>query len=365
MPSTRWRSASIAGRLAGLIGLRIELPMKLLDQYNRPLRDLRISVTDRCNFRCPYCMPAEIFGERYQFLPKPQLLTFEEITRLTRIIVRLGAVKVRLTGGEPLLRQDIEELVAMLNAVEGVEDLAMTTNAYLLPAKIDAIKAAGLKRLTISLDSLDDDVFRVMNGGRSGVEKVLAGLEAAEAAGFSPLKINAVVQRGVNDHTLVDLARFFRDRGHILRFIEYMDVGNKNGWRMEQVLPSADVVEIINAAMPLAPVPGNYFGEVAQRYRYADGSGEIGLISSVTQPFCGSCTRMRLSPEGRIFTCLFAVEGLSLRDPLRSGATDDELEAIIRATWGERDDRYSEIRSSLTQELRERRKKVEMYHIGG
>ena len=339
--------------------------MKLLDQYKRPLRDLRISVTDRCNFRCPYCMPAEIFGERYQFLPKPQLLTFEEITRLTRIIVGLGAVKVRLTGGEPLLRRDIEELVAMLEALEGVEDLAMTTNAYLLPGKVSALKAAGLKRLTISFDTLDDDVFRIMNGGRSGVQKVLAGLEAAEAAGYSPLKINAVVQRGVNDHTLVDLARFFKERGHILRFIEYMDVGNKNGWQMEQVLPSADVVEIINKEMPLEPVPGNYFGEVARRYRYVDGGGEIGLISSVTQPFCGSCTRMRLSPEGRIFTCLFAVEGVSLRDPLRSGATDDELEAIIRATWGERNDRYSEIRSSLTQELRERRKKVEMYHIGG
>ncbi len=339
--------------------------MNLVDKYKRPLRDLRISVTDRCNFRCPYCMPAEVFNERYQFLPKPHLLTFEEITRLTRIIVRLGAVKIRLTGGEPLLRQDIHKLVAMLDPLDGVDDLAMTTNAFLLPQNIDALKAAGLKRLTISLDTLDDEIFRLMNGGRSGVDKVLAGIYAAEEAGFTPLKINAVVQRGVNDHTLVNLARFFKERGHILRFIEYMDVGNMNGWKMDEVVSAAEIVETINAELPLEPIAGNYFGEVARRYRYADGEGEIGLISSVTQPFCGSCTRMRLSPEGRIFTCLFAIEGTSLRDPLRAGASDDELEAIIRAIWGERIDRYSEIRSSLTQEVRDRRKKVEMYHIGG
>ena len=339
--------------------------MNLVDKYKRPLRDLRISVTDRCNFRCPYCMPAEVFNERYQFLPKPHLLTFEEITRLTRIIVRLGAVKIRLTGGEPLLRQDIHKLVAMLNPLDGVDDLAMTTNAFLLPQNIYALKAAGLKRLTISLDTLDDEIFRLMNGGRSGVDKVLAGIYAAEEAGFTPLKINAVVQRGVNDYTLVNLARFFKERGHILRFIEYMDVGNMNGWKMDEVVSAAEIVETINAELPLEPIAGNYFGEVARRYRYADGEGEIGLISSVTQPFCGSCTRMRLSPEGRIFTCLFAIEGTSLRDPLRAGASDDELEAIIRAIWGERIDRYSEIRSSLTQEVRDRRKKVEMYHIGG
>lgn len=339
--------------------------MSLRDKYERPLRDLRISVTDRCNFRCPYCMPAEIFNERYRFLPKPHLLTFEEIARLTAIIARLGAVKIRLTGGEPLLRQDIEKLVALLDALEGVDDLAMTTNAFLLPQKIDALKAAGLKRLTISLDTLDDEIFRQMNGERSGVDKVLAGIYAAEEAGFSPLKINAVAQRGVNDHTLVDLARFFKRRGHILRFIEYMDVGNMNGWKLDEVLPASAIVEMIHAEMPLEPVAGNYFGEVARRFRYADGEGEIGLISSVTQPFCGACTRMRLSPEGRIFTCLFAIEGASLRDPLRAGASDDELEAIIRAVWGERVDRYSEIRSSLTQDARDRRKKVEMYHIGG
>lgn len=339
--------------------------MMLRDTFDRPLRDLRISVTDRCNFRCPYCMPADIFGERYRFLPKPELLTFEEITRLTRIIVRLGAVKLRLTGGEPLLRQDIERLLAMLDALDGVEDLAMTTNAYLLPQKIAVLKAAGLKRLTISLDTLDDAIFRQMNGGRSGVDKVLAGIDAAEAAGFSPLKINAVVQRGVNDHTLVDLARFFKERGHILRFIEYMDVGNKNGWQMEEVVPAREIVERLHAAMPLEAVASNYYGEVARRYRYVDGGGEIGLICSVTQPFCGSCTRMRLSPEGMIFTCLFATEGISLRDPMRAGATDAELEKIIRQIWGARIDRYSEIRSSLTDEMRDQREKVEMYHIGG
>ena len=339
--------------------------MTLQDEFNRPLRDLRISVTDRCNFRCPYCMPAEVFGERYQFLPKPQLLTFEEITRLTRIIVRLGAVKIRLTGGEPLLRQDIEQLVQMLDNLDGVEDLAMTTNAFLLPKKIDVLKAAGLKRLTISLDTLDDEIFRHMNGGRSGVDKVLEGISAAEAAGFQPLKINCVVQRGVNDHTLVDLARFFKERGHILRFIEYMDVGNKNGWKMDEVVSAREIVERIHVALPLEPVASNYFGEVARRYRYADGEGELGLISSVTQPFCGSCTRMRLSPEGQIFTCLFATHGISLRDPMREGASDDELEGIIRQIWGDRIDRYSEIRSSLTEEMRDQRKKVEMYHIGG
>ncbi len=339
--------------------------MTLNDRYQRPLRDLRISVTDRCNFRCPYCMPAEIFGERYQFLPRPQLLSFEEIARLTRVIVGLGALKVRLTGGEPLLRQDIETLVAMLDGIDGVDDLAMTTNAYLLPQKLDALKAAGLKRLTISLDTLDDAIFRRMNGGRSGVDRVLAGIDAAEAAGYAPLKINTVVQRGVNDHTLVDLARFFRERGHILRFIEYMDVGNKNGWRMDEVLPSSEVVARIHAEMPLEPVAGNYHGEVARRYRYVDGSGEIGLISSVTQPFCGSCTRMRLSPEGKLFTCLFATEGRDLRGPLRAGASDAEIAGIIRQTWGARIDRYSEIRSSLTDDMRDSRKKVEMYHIGG
>ena len=339
--------------------------MTLIDKFERPLRDLRISVTDRCNFRCTYCMPAAIFGEKYQFLPKPQLLTFEEIARLTQIIVRLGAVKIRLTGGEPLVRQDVEQLVGMLNDIEGVDDMAMTTNAYLLPTKASALKEAGLNRLTISLDSIDEDVFQHMNGGKASVAKVLEGITAAEAVGYSKIKINTVVQKGVNDHTLVDLARYFKDKGHIVRFIEYMDVGNKNGWKMDEVVPTQQIIDMIDAEMPLEAIDQNYYGEVAQRYRYKDGSGEIGFINSVTQPFCGSCTRMRLSPEGQIFTCLFGTQGTDLRDPMRAGATDDEIEQIIRNTWGNRIDRYSAIRTSLTEEDRDKRKKVEMYHIGG
>jgi cyclic pyranopterin phosphate synthase len=306
-------------------------------------------------------MPAEIFGDKYAFLPKSQILTFEEIARLTRIIVRLGAVKVRLTGGEPLVRQEIEKLVAMLSTIEGVEDMAMTTNGFFLPQKVDALKAAGLRRVTISLDSLDDAVFRRMNGGKSGVQEVLAGIAAAEQAGFSPIKINTVVQRGVNDHTLVDLARFFKERGHIVRFIEYMDVGTLNGWKMDDVVTADEIVEIIHADLPLEPIPANYTGEVARRYRYQDGGGEIGIITSVTKPFCGACNRMRLSAEGKIYTCLFASEGTDLREPMRAGASDDELEQIIRQTWGKRVDRYSEQRFKLT----EPRRKVQMYHIGG
>jgi GTP 3',8-cyclase len=332
------------------------------DTFRRPLRDLRISVTDRCNFRCTYCMPADIFGESYKFLPREEILSFEEITRLTRILVRLGAVKVRLTGGEPLVREQIEKLVAMLAEVDGVDDLTMTTNAYLLPQKAQALKDAGLGRVTISLDSLDDAVFRHMNGGRSSVERVLKGIEAAEQVGLHPIKINAVVQRGVNDHTIVDLARWAKDRGHILRFIEYMDVGNKNGWKLDEVVPAKEIVERIDAAMPLEPVQRNYRSEVALRYQYKDGGGEIGLIASVTMPFCGACSRMRLSPEGSIYTCLFATQGTDLRGPLRAGATDDQIEAIVRQTWGARIDRYSEERSELTQP---RDPKVEMYHIGG
>ena len=336
-----------------------EKPM-LTDHYKRPLRDLRISVTDRCNFRCTYCMPAEIFGEGYKFLPREEILTFEEITRLAKIIVRQGAVKLRITGGEPLVRQDIDQLIAMLAAIEGVDDLAMTTNAYFLPQHAQALKAAGLQRVTVSLDSLDDAVFQKMNGRRSSVDKVLAGIDAAEAAGLGPVKINAVVQKGVNDHTVVDLARYARERGWIVRFIEYMDVGTMNGWRMDDVVPAKDIVAMIHADAPLEPMGKNYRGEVAKRYQYADGSGEIGLITSVTQPFCGSCTRMRLSPEGEMFTCLFANKGTDLRDPLRNGATDDEIEQIIFKTWSDRSDRYSEERSNQP-----RTDKIEMYHIGG
>ena len=309
-------------------------------------------------------MPAEIYGERYQFLPREQLLTFEEIARLTRIIVRLGAVKARITGGEPLVRKDVERLVEMLAGVHGVEDLTMTTNAYLLPQKAEALKAAGLQRVTVSFDSLDDEVFRRMNGRGFGTESVLAGIEAAERVGFGPIKINAVVQRGVNDHTIVDLARYFRERGHVMRFIEYMDVGNRNGWRLDHVVPADEIVAMIAAEMPLEPVESGYRGEVAMRYRYRDGGGEMGVIASVTKPFCGDCTRIRLSPEGSIYTCLFSGVGRDLRGPVRDGATDDELEEIVRGTWRGRTDRYSEERSSMTEELRAQ-EKVEMYHIGG
>ena len=334
----------------------------VLDRFRRPLRDLRISVTDRCNFRCPYCMPAEIYGDRYQFLPRESLLSFEEIARLTRILVNLGVVKVRITGGEPLVRAEIDKLISMLARIPGIEDLTMTTNAFLLAQFADKLKEAGLQRITISLDSLDDEVFRQMNGRNFGTDRVLEGIEAADRAGLRPIKINAVVQRGVNDHTLVDLARFARERDYIVRFIEYMDVGTLNGWKMDDVVPAEEILERIHAEMPLEPVEANYKGEVALRYGFKDGKGEVGVIASVTKPFCGDCTRMRLSPEGELVTCLFATSGTDLRTPLRDGATDDEVEAIIRGLWGLRDDRYSEIRTVFTDEPR---KKVEMYHIGG
>ena len=336
----------------------------ITDRFRRPFRDLRISVTDRCNFRCTYCMPAEIYGERYQFLPKSQLLTFEEIERLTRVFVGLGARKVRLTGGEPLVRNEVEKLVEQLARVDGVDDLTMTTNAYLLPQKAQTLREAGLGRITVSLDTLDDEVFRHMNGRGFGVERVLEGIEAAERAGFHPIKVNSVVQRGVNDHTIVDLARYFRERGHIMRFIEYMDVGTLNGWRMDDVVPADEIVALIDAEMPLIPVESNYPGEVALRYRYADGEGEIGVIASVSKPFCGDCTRLRLSPEGQIFTCLFGSVGTDLRGPLRDGATDEELASLAGGVWRGREDRYSEERSSLTETMRSR-EKVEMYKIGG
>lgn len=330
------------------------------DQLKRPLRDLRISVTDRCNFRCTYCMPAEIFGERYQFLPRAELLTFEEIVRLTRVIVKLGAVKVRLTGGEPLMRHDIEKLVAMLSEIDGVDDLTLTTNGYFLPQKAQALKDAGLRRITVSLDSLDEAVFRRMNGNKASVQNVLDGIAAAEKAGLQPIKINAVVQRGVNDHTVVDLARFCKERGYIARFIEYMDVGNLNGWKLDEVVTADEIAAMIGAELPLEQVKRHYASEVAMRFQYTAG-GEMGIISSVTKPFCGACSRMRLSSEGKIYTCLFATEGTDLRDPLRNGAADAEIEHIIRDTWGSRIDRYSEERSERT----EPRPKVEMYHIGG
>ncbi len=339
----------------------VNKPRTITDKFGRPLRDLRISVTDRCNFRCTYCMPAEIYGERYQFLPKAELLTFEEIERLTCIFVELGIRKIRLTGGEPLLRNEIEDLVARIANIDGVEDLTLTTNGYLLAQKAQALKDAGLQRVTVSLDTLDNEIFAKMNGRGYDTQRVLKGIQKAAEVGLGPIKINVVVQKGVNDHTVVDLARYFKDLGHIVRFIEYMDVGNLNGWKLDEVVPADEVVERINAQMPLVPVESNYRGEVANRYRYRDGSGEFGIIASVTKPFCADCTRARLSTDGKLITCLFASDGRDLRGPMRAGATDDDLRDIITGVWNLRTDRYSEERSSMTEKPR----KVEMYQIGG
>jgi GTP 3',8-cyclase len=336
------------------------MPVPLRDSLNRPVRDLRISVTDRCNFRCVYCMPKEVFGHEYRFLERRELLTFEEIERTARVFAGLGVEKVRLTGGEPLLRRELERLVEMLAAVPGL-DLTLTTNGSLLPQKARALADAGLGRVTVSLDSLDDEVFRGMNDVDFPVERVLAGIGAAAAAGLAPVKINMVVKRGVNDESILPMARFFRDSGHILRFIEYMDVGHTNGWRLDDVVAAAEIVEAIHAEMPLEPLSPNYPGEVARRYRYRDGGGEIGLIASVTQPFCGACTRARLSAEGRLFTCLFATDGFDVRALLRGGASDSEVAEALSRVWRARSDRYSEIRSAETLDL----PKVEMSYIGG
>ena len=331
-----------------------------LDAFGRPLHDLRVSVTDRCNFRCRYCMPREVFGESFQLLPRDQILSFEEITRLARIFARLGVRKVRLTGGEPLLRNGLPDLVAMLSAIEGL-DIALTTNGSLLAQQAAALKAAGLRRVTVSLDSLDETVFRQMNDADFPVSRVLEGIDAAASAGLRPVKINAVVRRGVNDGTAVDLARHFRGTGHIVRFIEYMDVGTTNGWRLNDVVPGAEIVRMISAEMPLEPAEPNYRGEVARRWRYVNGSGEIGVISSVSQPFCGDCTRARLSAEGWLYTCLFATQGTDLRALLRSGATDAVIEAALRGVWERRRDRYSEARAERTEPL----PRIEMSYIGG
>src|SRR5437870_5507544 len=337
--------------------------LPITDTLARPLRDLRISVTDRCNFRCPYCMPAELFGEHYQFLPRSEILSFEEIERLAGIFVGLGVKKVRLTGGEPLVRAHLTRLVEGLAASDGLSDLALTTHGVLLGGMAVHLARAGFGRVTVSLDSLERDVFRAMSG-RDGYSpaQVLAGIDAAEAAGLTPIKINCVVQRGVNEHTVVDVARHFRGTGHIVRFIEFMDVGTLNGWDLSQVVTAAEIVERISADAPLEPVGANYLGEVAKRWRYVDGSGEIGIISSVSQPFCGDCTRARLSTEGQLVTCLFAAGGLDLRGPMREGASDEELRDLIVGCWTNRRDRYSEERSQLT--IRPRRR-VEMFQVGG
>ncbi len=334
--------------------------MGATDTLGRPLRDLRISVTDRCNFRCTYCMPKEVFGRGYEFLRRDQLLSFEEIERLTRAFVAHGVGKVRLTGGEPLLRRDIERLVAMLAEIPGL-DLTLTTNGSLLPLKAQALRDAGLGRVTVSLDSLDDEVFRAMNDVDFPVERVLAGIDAAAAAGLWPVKVNMVVKRGVNDDSIVDMARHFHRSGHILRFIEFMDVGATNGWRIDDVVPASEIVERIDAVLPLEAADPNYRGEVARRWRYRDGGGEIGVIASVTQPFCGNCTRARLSADGTLYTCLFAARGHDLRALVRSDAPDPELVEAIGRVWAPRADRYSELRASMTRELA----KVEMSFIGG
>ena len=309
-------------------------------------------------------MPAEIFGESYQFLPREQILTFEEIHRLAGIFAGLGAAKLRITGGEPLLRTDLNLLVGLLSQVPGVDDLTLTTNGYLLAQQARRLKEAGLNRITVSLDTLDDDIFKQMNGRGFDTQRVLKGIQRASEVGLSPIKINAVVQKGVNDHTLVDLARFFKGTGHIVRFIEYMDVGNRNGWKWDQVVSAADIVRRIDEEMPLAPAESNYHGEVANRYRYKDGQGEIGVIASVTQPFCSSCTRARISTDGRLYTCLFGHNGTDLRQPMRDGATDEELRSIITGVWSRRTDRYSEERTELAP-LQNSPQKVEMYQIGG
>ena len=332
-----------------------------VDQRGRGLHDLRISVTDRCNFRCVYCMPKDVFGRDYPFLPHEDLLTFEEITRVASRFVGQGVRKLRLTGGEPLLRRRIEHLVEMLAGIDPGLDLTLTTNGALLAKKAKDLAAAGLRRVTVSLDSLDDRVFRAMNDVDFPVDKVLEGIDAAAAAGLAPLKINMVVKRGVNEASIVPLARRFRGSGHIVRFIEFMDVGATNGWRMDDVVPAAEIVQAIAREFPLAPVEANYTGEVAERWRYLDGAGEIGVIASVTQAFCRDCTRARLSTDGKVYTCLFGTEGFDLRDLLRGGATDAELDNAIAAIWRQRGDRYSEIRTAATASAR----KVEMSFIGG
>ncbi len=337
------------------------------DRLGRRLHDLRISVTDRCNFRCTYCMPREVFGRDYAFLPRAEILTFEEIARLARLFVSNGVSKLRVTGGEPLVRKDLPDLVRQLAAIDGVRDLALTTNGALLSAQAGALHEAGLRRVTVSLDSLDDAVFGAMNGVNFPVARVLQGIRAAQQVGLAPVKVNAVVKRGLNESSVLPLARYARDHGLILRLIEFMDVGQSNGWRLEDVVPAAQLVEMIDAEFPLEPEPPSYPGEVATRWRYRDGGGEIGVIASVTQPFCGACTRARLSAKGELFTCLFATSGMDLRALVRGGASDGEIEQAIAERWRRRGDRYSELRSAETAELAETSglRRVEMFAIGG
>jgi cyclic pyranopterin phosphate synthase len=338
------------------------LPMLPRDTLGRPLHDLRISVTDRCNFRCVYCMPRAVFGPDHAFLPRAELLTFDEIARLVGIFAQLGVEKVRLTGGEPLVRRELPDLVRTLAAIPGVRDVTLTTNGVLLlPQHAAQLREAGLDRVTISLDADDDATFMRMNDAGVPVSQVLAGIAAAEAAGLGPIKLNMVVKRGWNEHAVLPMARRFRATGRVLRFIEYMDVGHSNGWRLDEVVTADEILATIGAEFPLEPMPPTNRGEVAERYRYTDGAGEIGIIASVSRPFCGDCNRARLSADGQLYTCLFATAGHDLRGLLRDGATDEEIEVAIRGIWEARDDRYSEIRSADTMAL----PKVEMSYIGG
>ena len=334
------------------------------DTLGRPLQDLRISLLDRCNFRCPYCMPEAQYTDDYQFLTRSARLNHAEILRIATIAVELGVSKLRITGGEPLLDKKVASLVASLAKLKGVDDLALTTNGVLLAPVARALADAGLHRVTISLDSLDEQVFAAMSGNRGVIRKVLEGIEAAEKAGLAPIKINVVVQRGVNEHTLLDTLEHFRGTGHIVRFIEFMDVGSRNSWSMEQVVPSKDILEMVNARWPVRAVDRNYAGEVASRYQFLDGKGELGFISSVTDPFCGACSRARLSADGTLYTCLFATDGTDLAGPLRSGANDAEIAALISNVWRRRADRYSEIRAPASTE-KPLINKVEMYRMGG
>ena len=332
----------------------------LVDTLGRPIRDLRISVTDRCNFRCEYCMPRSVFDKDYQFLARSELLSFEELVRVARIFNQLGVQKVRITGGEPLLRRNVDKLVGALRQIDGLE-LTLTSNGVLLPRMAPKLAAAGLHRVTVSLDALDDATFQKIADVDLSVEDVIKGIDAARDAGLAPVKVNMVVKRGVNDDQIVAMAERFRGTGHILRFIEFMDVGSSNGWRMDEVVPSREVIDRIHARFPLEPVEPNYTGEVAERWKYVDGGGEVGVISSVTQAFCRECSRIRLSTEGKLFTCLFATEGFDLRTPLRAGASDAELIDMIQVLWRKRGDRYSEIRTSHTRPM----KRIEMSYIGG
>jgi GTP 3',8-cyclase len=366
IPLVDQRFAALA---AGVPAQPIAANGLLADALGRPLRDLRISVTDRCNFRCSYCMPKEVFDKDYPYLPHSALLTFEEITRVARQFVAHGVRKIRLTGGEPLLRKNIEILIEQLAALKTVDgeplDLTLTTNGSLLARKAKALKAAGLQRVTVSLDGLDDAVFRRMNDVDFPVAEVLEGIQAAKDAGLGPIKINMVVKRGTNEHEILPMARHFRGSGHVLRFIEYMDVGATNGWRMDEVLPSADVVKMIHAELPLVQLDPSAPGETAERWGYVDGGGEIGVISSVTQAFCGDCNRARLSTEGQLYLCLFASQGHDLRSLIRAGATDEQLASAIGHIWHGRSDRYSQLRATMPPDAGVGVKRVEMSYIGG